>query len=174
MLRQIGLLALALSIGWLGLVRPAAAVYPPPVKDEGKFFTPKGLEKANAKIKDIYKKYKKDVVVETIDALSVDQEKQLKEVGKDKFWPKYALKRIEDLGVNGVYIVISKKPQFLRLEMDPDTRKTVFTNEDRVKTVGKLTARLKSSEFDEGLSDALDAIDAALKANTKPRPRPGK
>src|SRR5262245_26241829 len=167
MLRHLGLFALALSIGWLGLARPAAAVYPPPVKDDGKFFTAKGLEKANGKIKDIYTKYKKDVVVETIDALSVDQEKTFKEEGGKKFFPKYGLKRINDLGVNGVYVVISKKPRWAQLEMDSDTRKTVFSNAERDKAYKKLVEQFKNAEFDQGLSDMLDSIEASLKAKTK-------
>lgn len=162
MLRHIGLFALALSIGWLGLAGRAEGVYPPPVKDEGKFFTAKGLEKANAKIKEIYKKYRKDVVVETIDALTVDQEKLFKEEGGKKFFPKYGLKRINELGVNGVYVVISKKPRWAQVEMDPDTRKTVFTNAERDKAYNKLVNQFKNDDFDQGLLDMLDSIETSL------------
>jgi len=167
MLRHLGLFALAFALGWLVVVHQAQAVYPPPVKDGGKFFDAKALEKANAKIKDIYKKYKKDVVIETIDALSVDEQKKAKEEGNKKFFPKYALKRIDDLGVNGVYIVISKEPRWAQFEMDPQTRKTVFSNADRDKAYSKLIERFKEKEFDQGLLDALDAIEASLKAKTK-------
>lgn len=167
MLRHIGLFALALSIGWLGLAGHAQAVFPPPVKDEGKFFTAKGLEKANAKIKDIYQKYKKDVVVETLDALPVDQEKLFKEEGGKKFFPKYGLKRIKELGVNGVYVVISKKPRWAQLEMDPDTRKTVFSNDERDKAYKKLVDQFRNDEFDQGLLDMLDSIEASLQARAK-------
>ena len=167
MRRHLGLFALALAFALVVAVHQARAIYPPPVKDDGKFFTAEGVKKANAKIRDIYKKYRKDVVIETIDALSVDDEKKFKEEGKDKFWPKYALKRIDDLGVNGVYIVISKKPQRLQIEIDTGTRRTTFSNADRGKVVPKFTSRFKNEEFDEGLLDALDQIDATMKANTK-------
>ena len=167
MLRHLGPFALALAFGWLALVHQARAVYPPPVKDDGKFFGAEALKKANAKIRDIYKKYRKDVVIETIDALSVDDQKKAKEEGNKKFFPKYALKRIDDLGVNGVYIIISKEPRWAQIEMDSLTRKSVFPNAERDKAYTKLVERFKEKEFDEGLADALDAIDASLKAKTK-------
>src|SRR5262245_758378 len=96
-------LILAVSAG------PALALYPPPVKDEAKVFSQKALEKANAKIKDIYKKYKKDVVIETYESLTAEQQKELEKETEKKFFPKFALKRIDDLGVNGVYLVLVKK-----------------------------------------------------------------
>jgi uncharacterized membrane protein YgcG len=166
MLRHLGLLALALAVALLALAPQARAVYPPPVKDDGKFFTAEGLKKANAKIKDIYKKYKKDVVVETIDALSVDDEKKAKEEGNMKYFTKHGVKRIDDLGVNGVYLVLSKKPRFGRIVMDPQTQKAAFKAADRDKAYAKLVERFKESEFDEGLLAALDSIEASLKANS--------
>jgi uncharacterized membrane protein YgcG len=166
MLRHFGLFALALAIGWLVVVHQARAIYPPPVKDGGKFFSAKALEKANAKIKDLYKKYTKDVVVETLDALSADEAKKAKE-DKEKFWENYARKRIDDLGVNGVYIVISKDPRHIRVERDPKTPQGVFKDADAKTAFNKFLARFKEKEFDEGLLDALDAIEAAMKANKK-------
>src|SRR5262245_53880492 len=143
MFRHLGLFALALAIGWLVGAHEARAVYPPPVKDDGKLFTAKGLEKANAKIKEIYKKYKKDLVVETIEALSVDEEKKAKEEGNKKYFARLAVKRIDDLGVNGVYLIVSKKPRWAQFEMDPGTRKSTFTNANRDKAYAKLVERFK-------------------------------
>src|SRR5205807_7369629 len=96
---------------WLGLAAPARAVYPPPVKDDGKFFTKEGLEKANKKIRELYQKYKKDVVVETLETLTEEQQKRLKEESAKRFFASLALARAKELGVNGVYIVICKKPR---------------------------------------------------------------
>src|SRR2546427_21791 len=49
-------LCLAVFLAWLLTAGPALAVFPPPIKDDGKFFTREGLEKANKKIKEIYQK----------------------------------------------------------------------------------------------------------------------
>jgi len=156
-----------LLAAWLLLSGPALAVFPPPVKDDGKFFSKEGLEKANKKIKDIYQKYRKDVVVETLADLTEEQLKKAKAEGNDKFFPKFALGRIDALGVNGVYILLSKKPQRVQIEMDTQTRKRVFHNADRSKAVKKLIDKFKKEDFDAGLIEALDSIEASLKANSK-------
>jgi uncharacterized membrane protein YgcG len=151
----------------VGLAGPALAVFPPPIKDDGKFFTKEGVEKANKKIRDIYEKYRKDVVIETITSLSEEQEKKFKEEGEAKFFPRLALQRIHDLGVNGVYVLISKKPRRVQIEMDTPTRKSAFTNADRSKALKRFIDYFKKEEFDAGLLAALDTIEASLKANSK-------
>jgi uncharacterized membrane protein YgcG len=158
--------ALAL-LAWLLLAGTAGAVFPPPVKDDGKFFTKEGLEKANKKIKDIYQKYKKDVVVETINDLTEEQKKKLKDDKETKFFGSLAHGRITDLGINGIYVVISRSPRFLQIDMDTDTRKKAFTNNDRKAAREKFFAGFRDMKFDAGLLDALDAIETALKANSK-------
>jgi uncharacterized membrane protein YgcG len=160
-------LALIVLAAWLLPAGPAQAVYPPPVKDDGKFFTKEGLEKANKKIREIYEKYRKDVVVETLAELTEEQKKKMKDEKESKFFVTLALARLKELGVNGIYIVISKNPRFLQIEMDPGTRKTVFTNKDRQGVREKFFAAFREMKFDEGLLEALDAIEAALKAKTK-------
>ena len=146
------------GLGWLGLVAgglllagPARAVYPPGVKDEGKFFTKEGLEKADKKVREIYAKYRKDVVVETYTAppegkaLPEDREKRA------EFYREWAEKRIKELGVNGVYVLV--------------TRKKAFTQSDRGKAAKKMLAEFKDKKFDAGLMGALESIEASLKAN---------
>jgi uncharacterized membrane protein YgcG len=165
MLRSTVLLAPALA----ALLTPAAAraVYPPPVKDDGKFFKPEALEKANKKIHEIYQKYRKDVVVQTIEALSPEEEKQLKDEGKAKFFEKFADKRAEDVGLNGVYVLFVKKPQHYQIVIDPETRKRAFTPADRRKLGEKIVEQFKAGNFDAGLLDGLDVVEASLKANAK-------
>jgi uncharacterized membrane protein YgcG len=156
-----------LLAAWLGLVGPALAVFPPPVKDEGKFFSADALEKANKKIKDIYQKYKKDVVVETIASLSADQAKKLEELGKVKFFRKFADDRAAELGVNGIYILFSKNPQHYEIVIDRETQKKAFTRANYQKLAETIVKRFKESKFDAGLLDGLDVIEESFKANHK-------
>src|SRR5947208_653015 len=97
----------ALLFCWLGFVSSAAAVFPPPVKDEAKFFSMSALDKANKKIKEIYRDYHLDVVVETMPAIPADLQAKYKEEGKNRFFSEWVRKRIDDQGVHGVYILIS-------------------------------------------------------------------
>jgi hypothetical protein len=161
------LAATALLAAWLLTAGPARAVFPPPIKDDGKFFKPETLDKANKKIREIYQNYKRDVVIETLASLTADQEKKLESEGKTKFFGQLALQRAKDLGVNGIYVVFSKKPTGLHVHMDPDTQKKAFTAGNRKKLIEVIVKHFKEEKFDEGLLAGLDTIEAVLKANTK-------
>ena len=151
----------------LALTAPALAVYPPALKDDGKFFSKEGVEKANKKIRAIYENTKKDVIVETIATLTPDQVKKLEEDKPTKFFAKLTSDRSKEVGLNGVYILMCKKPQYLRMHMDPDTQKKMFTASNRTATIGKIVARFKEDEFDAGLLDGLKEIETILEANSK-------
>lgn len=152
----------------LGMAGPALAVYPPGIKDEGKFFSKEATEKANRKIREIYEKYKRDVVVETFASLTPEQEKRHKEEA-DKFFAKMASDRGKEIGLHGVYILLYRKPRFLLVHMDPETQKTVFPVKARNATFGKIVARFKEGEFDAGLIDGLSEIESTFQ--TQPTPK---
>jgi hypothetical protein len=161
------LAATALLAAWLLSAGPARAVFPPSIKDEGKFFKAETLDKANKKIHEIYQNYTKDVVIETLPSLTADQEKKLKDEGKDKFFARLALERARELGVNGLYIVFCKKPTHLQVHMDPATQKKAFTAANRKKLIEVFIKHFKEEKFDEGLLAGLDTIAQALKENSK-------
>ena len=171
MLRSISwLLVPGLFAGLLGLTGPAWASAPPEalkVNDGGKFFTKEGLEKADKKIREIYAKYRKDVVVETYmsppegKALPEDREKRA------EFYREWAEKRIKELGVNGVYILVTRKPPHLHLEVDELTRKKGLPPGERNKVAKKMLEEFRDKKFDAGLLAALESIEASLKANLK-------
>jgi hypothetical protein len=163
--RTPGLLVPALLAGWLLLAGPAAAVFPPPIKDEAKLFSAEALDKANKKIKDIYRAARKDVVIETYAA--VPEGKKVPEEPKKKmeFFRDWARARTKELGVNGIYILISTNPRALYVQVDPVTRKKAFPAKDRKKLEQKLLGSFKEKKFDAGLLEGLDVIASALKAN---------
>jgi hypothetical protein len=151
--------------GWLLLVGPAVAVFPPPIKDEAKLFSPDGLDKANKKIKEIYRGARKDVVIETYAAppegkkVPDDPKKRL------EFYREWADARIKELGVNGVYVVITMNPRFLFVRPDRITARKAFTGKDVKKLEQAFFKSFKEKKFDAGLLEGLDVIAAAYKAN---------
>ncbi|MFO0926603.1 MAG: TPM domain-containing protein [Gemmataceae bacterium] len=160
------LLTVALLLGSTG---PARAVYPPPLKDDGKFFGKEAVDKANRKIRELYEKYRKDVIVETLATLTPEQEKMAREEDdRGRFFAKLTLDRSRELGLNGVYILIVKKPRYLRIHMDPETQKTTFSAASRTKTLTAITEKFKEGSFDAGLLAGLDAIEASFKGATAP------
>ena len=93
--------------------------------------------------------------------------KQIKEDGEAKFFAKMTNDRAKEMGLNGVYLVLCKKPKYLRIHMDPETQKKLFTASNRTATVGKIVARFKEDEFDAGLLDGLKEIESILETNSK-------
>jgi uncharacterized protein len=142
----------------------ASAVFPPPVKDEGKFFSPEALEKANKKIRQLYTDFGCDVVVETVPAIPADLEAKYKELGRDKFFLEWARKRAGELGVNGVYILVCKSPGRVEVGISGPTGKRRFAGGDRERIVNKMLGPFRDKKFDEGLTAALDFIETTLKA----------
>jgi len=152
---------------WLGLAAPARAVFPPPIKDDGKFFSAEAVDKTNKKIKEIYAKFKKDVVIETY--AGIPEGKKLPEDPKKvgEFFAEWAKTRAQELGINGVYVLICKMPTRLRTEVDPETLRRAFTNADDDRLRKRIIAAFREKKFDEGLTGGVEVIEAALKANVK-------
>jgi uncharacterized protein len=154
----------AVLAGWLAMAGSAMAVFPPPVKDEGKVFTSEGLEKANKKIRQIYTDFGCDVVVETVPAIPADLEAKYKELGKDKFFAQWVQKRAGELGVNGVYVLVCKGPGRVEVFLSGPTGKRRFAGGDRDRIVNKMLGPFRDKKFDEGLLAALDFVETTLKA----------
>jgi hypothetical protein len=156
----------AVLFGWLGLVSPAAAVFPPAIKDDAKLFSAEAVEKANKKIREIYSTYKKDVVIETYAAIPADLEKKFKDKGKAEFFKEWAATRGKELGLNGLYILICKEPRYLYMEVDTRSKKA-FKTSDGEKLKKTLFTAFKEKKYDTGLTEALDVVESAFKSNLK-------
>ena len=153
----------AVLAGWLAAAGVASAVFPPPVKDDGKFFSAEALEKANKKIRQIYSDFGCDVVVETVPAIPADLEAKYKELGRDKFFLQWAERRAGELGVNGVFILVCKSPGRVEVVIGGPTGKRRLGG-DRERIVNKMLGPFRDKKFDEGLAAALDFIETTLKA----------
>jgi hypothetical protein len=171
MVRSLPALALiaALALG-LAAPQPALAVFPPAIKDDGKFFAKETLEKANKKIRELYQKYKKDVVIETFESLPEEQQKKFDglkdDAAKDRFFVELAQKRSQELGVNGLYIVIYKKPRRFETYVDADSGK-VFTEAKRKALFNKFAASVKAKNMDDALLAVLEEVETDLKGGKK-------
>jgi hypothetical protein len=158
---------LLVVIVWLGVAGPASAVYPPPVKDEAKFFSAEALEKANKRVKDAYRVTKKDLVIETYATVPEGKKVPEEKNKREELFKAWVNERCRDLGVNGVYVLICKSPAYYYIEADRETLRRAFTTKDEAKMRQKLLAALRERKFDEGLKDVIDVFEESLKANLK-------
>ncbi len=158
------LLIPALVAGCLGLTVPASAANVAPIiKDDGKFFSGDAVTKANKKIKEIAQTYDKDLLIETFPEIPESRKKDYNPEDKSKFFEKWARDQAHENAVNGVYVLICKKPSHLQVEVGNETQKKAFTRNDRDKLAKLLIANFKEKKFDEGLLEAVDFYGTTLK-----------
>jgi hypothetical protein len=158
--RSTGMLVLAVALA----VAARAHAVAPEIRDEGKFFSPEAVKKANEQLRDIYRKYGKDVLIETLASIPADHLEKVKAMSdKDKtaYFRKQVLDRVKERVVNGIYILVTKEPKYLYVDITPKAR-NVFDREfyDRVREL--LFANFGENRFDEGLAAALKAAHEKL------------
>src|SRR4051812_19105421 len=105
----------------------ARAMDNPRVRDDGAFFSPDAISRANDQIKRIKQTYGKDVYVETWPSVPADQRDQLKSMGNDKFFADALRRRAADEKVDGVIVLISREPSHLHVGMGANTKIEAFS-----------------------------------------------
>jgi hypothetical protein len=147
-----------------GAIRPAVGV-PRGVIDEGKFFSAKAIEDANKEIGKITREYGKDLLIDTVPGVPAEQEVKYKELGKQQFFNTWAEQRASGAGVRGIYILLSRQPGHLQIEVDKATRQKAFTADDRIRLVQKMLPLLKDKKNDEALRAAVDTVASTIQRN---------
>src|SRR5205809_697577 len=116
------LLISAVLAGGMLLAAPSAQAATPGVKDQAGFFSKEAVTKANGVIHEIQSRFHKEVVVETMLSVPEEDKDEVKDkAGRDRFFPRWARERAADLKVNGIYIVITKVPGHVQVEVGNET-----------------------------------------------------
>lgn len=163
---------LAVVAGGLLSGRPAfgtaAAAVAPTIKDEAKLFSEDARDKANQKLRQIYRDYHKDLLIETFPEVPKDLQKDLADKGKDKFFADWALHKAREADVNGVYVLICKHPGHVQVEVGNETRKKAFTLDNRSKLIKTLVENFRDKKYDQGLTEGVDYVASTLRENLGP------
>src|SRR5687767_9269436 len=72
------------------------------VRDEGRFFTPEAVSRANQTIDRIKRERGKSVVVETYDAIPQNLQGDFRRLGKDPFYVQWVTDRVRSQNLDGV------------------------------------------------------------------------
>lgn len=155
----------AVAAGWLMAAAPATAALVAEVRDDGNFFKPDAVRKANEIIKQIKDRHGKDLVIETYKEIPQDRKGDYRDESKAKFFDEWAQSRARSLEVNGVYVLICKDPSYLEVEVGNETRKKAFTTENRNHLRDLLLKRFKAKEYDQGLIEGATYVRDTLDQN---------
>jgi hypothetical protein len=147
------------------LVPPAQAL-DPQVKDNAGFFRPDTIQAANQILHDIERWDHRDVVVETYAHVPAGHENEVKKPGaaRDRCFSQWATSRAEQMGLNGILILICKNPGYLEIVLGNKTR-CIFTNSHRDSLKSMMLEAFKAKRYDSGLLDGLHYIQKILKDN---------
>jgi uncharacterized protein len=160
-----GLLILAVGMGVMA--SPAVAVAPV-VRDDAHFFSDEARKAADRKLRDIYRAYGKDLLIETFAEIPADREEAFKKEGKEEFFANWARERAREEVVNGVYVLICKKPGHIQVEVGMHTRQKAFTLSNRDKFLRLMLERFREKKYDEALSEAVKYFADTLRENLGP------
>jgi uncharacterized membrane protein YgcG len=156
------------AVACLALCGRAAAVAPE-IKDEGKFFSPEALKKANEQIRELYRKYDRDLLIETYPSVPADKKDKIKEMSKqdrDKFFLEWAKSRADAAVVRGVYILICKEPG--RIEVYRTQKGGSFLDAaSRNKLIKSMTEEFGDKEYDKGLMAGIKFVQEKMAAANK-------
>jgi hypothetical protein len=129
----------------------------PEIKDDAKFFGADAVKKANKEIRELYRKYGRDFLVETFPAVPGEQSQRVKAMSqedRDKFFLNWANDRAEAAVVNGVYILVCKDPARIEIVINGKGR-GAFDRSSFNKLWELLLNDFRQKQFDAGLQAAI-------------------
>jgi uncharacterized membrane protein YgcG len=155
-------------------VSPALAAVPE-VQDGAGFFKPETIAKANDALAEIGKKHDKDLLIETYATVPADKVEAVKAMDKEaraKFFQEWADSRAHRRRVQGIYVLISKEPGHIQVEVGNATQKVAFTTKDRDRLRDILIDAFKKKEYDRGLTEGVQFVEKTLDDNLAHKPGP--
>jgi uncharacterized membrane protein YgcG len=144
------------------------AAIAPEIKDEGKFFSPAAVKKANEQIREIARKYDVDLLIETYSSAPPNELEKLKKGSREdrsKFFKTWASERAQELAVKGVYILICKDPGHLQVEITPKLR-NVLDSRFQDKLGEALLEDFRKKQYDQALQTAVKMVSEKLAAGS--------
>ena len=138
----------------------------PHVIDGGMFFSEEAVSEADDVIRSIKQAYDRDVVVDTYDSVPDELRDDLARDGKEKFYEDWLNRRAKQLGVHGVFVLMTREPGRVQVGVDRPTRQRAFTVADREALREILAGAFRARQFDRGLLDGLRFVRGRMAENT--------
>jgi uncharacterized membrane protein YgcG len=163
--RALLVVLLGSAAGWAA----APAAVAPEIQDGGKFFSPAAVKKANERLAAIYRKYDRDILIETFASVPEGDADKLKAADKAEraeYFLSWAKDRVAQRAVNGVYVLICKEPRYLRVGV-VEKQPHLFPGGFRDAVEEALMKEFRESHFDEGLEKTIQLVEEKLAKQVK-------
>ena len=157
----------AFAVGLALLAAPGArAAADPCIVDGGTFFSRDAASEADDIIRAIRDAYGRDVVVETYPSVPEHLKDDLAREGKEKFYENWLNRRARELGVRGVFVLMTREPGRVQVGVDRATRARLFTVADREALREILANAFRARRFDRGLLEGLRFVRRRMGENS--------
>ncbi len=143
------------------------------VLDEAGIFSPAAVTAAREKVHQIRREYHCDVLIDTVSRPpAADWSKATSWSGRKRadYFHGWARERSQQLGVEGIHVLICKQPRHVAVVVWPERLEEQFNQKDCTDIERLLTRQLLRSP-DETLLTALDRVRTDLEARRQPEPR---
>jgi uncharacterized membrane protein YgcG len=137
------------------------------VKDDAHFFSPEAVTAANSRLKALEQKYRRSVMIETLADIPADKRSGYTAERKNQFYAGWLKERAQANKVDGLYVLITREPAHLQVGIGQQLQRMGFTNDDRDRVRDALSTAFKRKQYDDGLSDAINAIATTLDEKSK-------
>lgn len=159
-------LRVALAFGCIAFL--AALAWAPParaqVSDQGGFFSERAIVQAHQIINDIRQRTGMKVVVETYQAIPADRRANYTDARKAEFFEDWLVDRAKVTGAD-VMLLANRQPAYVKVGASQVAQRQAFPRSEYERTAGMLLEAFRAKDFDKGLIDALNHIDARVTQN---------
>ena len=160
-------LVLSALVGLVLLSRPGhAAEGDGSLYDGGSFFSPEVLSEANNIIHAIRTVHDRGVRVETYADVPSHLKDDLARDGVERFYDEWLNRRARQLGVEGVFVLVTRSPGRVQVGVDRVTQRKAFTADDRDVLREIFAVAFRDGRYDQGLLDGLRFVKQRLDHNT--------
>jgi len=133
------------------------------VRDDGEFFSPDAVRRANEQIGQIREQYKTDFVVETFPSVPAELRGAVQQ-DKAAAYAQWIDQRARAARTDGIHVLITKNPSYLEAATGRETEaRKVFSDADREELVQRMLGSLKAKENDRALLGAVNFVNSTLR-----------
>lgn len=144
----------------------------PFISDAGGFFGADALADAADMIRSIESFHGRDVRVETYAEVPAHLRGDLARDGREKFYDDWLNRRAGQLGVRGVFVLVTRTPGRVQVGVDKSTQRHFFGADDRDALRDQLAIAFRAGRYDRGLLDGVRFVRRKMDENAAARNAP--
>lgn len=138
------------------------------IRDQAGFFSEGAESTAARTISEIERSQKKDLVIETFAEVPAEVRRGVDLQDKTavkRLFESWSVQRARELGLNGIYVVMTREPAHLQVVVGNETQRGAFTLADRDALVGRMLDRLRAKKNDEALIAGVEFVRDTLRSH---------